>query len=384
MFQVKKAKRQRRPLKVSLEGLSGSGKTFTALRMAFAMKRAGIGSRIVVADSENESAGLYAGTQIDGELWDFDTVEIPAEARNPDGYSKCYDYLVNQGFDILIFDSLTHAWHGAMEMVDAYSQRNKGDKFGGWAQVTPQQRHMLDTLTDNRAHLIATMRVKSEYERVAGANGKDKIKKVGMKVDQRDGAEYEFDVVARIDPESHTAHIEKVRGCTIMDDKMCAKPGPEFWKPLFDWWLSAEATPVRDIDAELLACVTLADLQRVFTGLTPEQKAKHVAAKDKRKAELQGLEGKQGSDPTTSGTNAPTANASPASADSTLPKAPRTGPTAESISDLILAVAEATQQRDLHLLTAVCDTAGAGALDDMTADQLRAADAWLRGKVVAA
>lgn len=392
MFEVKKAKRQRRPLKVSLEGLSGSGKTFTALRMAFAMKRAGIGKRIVVADSENESAGLYAGTQIDGETWDFDTVAIPGEMQNPDGYAKCYEFLVQQGFDIIIVDSMTHAWHGAMQQVDDYGARNRGDKFGGWAQVTPQQRHMLATLTDHRAHLIATMRVKSEYERVAGANGKDKIKKVGMKVDQRDGAEYEFDCVARIDPESHTLHIEKVRGCTIMDDKMAAKPGPDFWKPLFDWWLSAEElSPSRNIDAELMACKDSDALRTLFMSLTPEQRRHHAAAKDRRKAEL--AEGEQSRPPSASSVTGPVAVAgATTSADSVaaqlpatvdvgvdqLPPRPARGPTAKSLSDLLTAVADITGADETHIIGELCRAMDAPDLDSMDAAQRGGADAWLR------
>ena len=29
-------------------------------------------------------------------------------------------------------------------------------------------------------------------------------------------------------------------GCTAMDGRRGTNPGPDFWKPLFDWWLSAE------------------------------------------------------------------------------------------------------------------------------------------------
>ncbi len=241
-FAVRQAKRQRRPLKISLEGLSGSGKTYTAIRMAFDMKRHGIGKRIVVADSENESASLYEGIEIDGERWEYEVCPIPPEARNPAGYADVYEYLVGQGFDIIILDSMSHAWHGALDMVDAYSAKNKGDKFGGWAKVTPTQRRMFDLITDPHAHLIATMRVKGDYERIDD-NGRSKIKKVGMKVDQREGAEYEFDCVIRMEPGDHAAHVEKVRGCTAMDDKTTTAPGPSFWKPLFQWWLSAEAAP---------------------------------------------------------------------------------------------------------------------------------------------
>lgn len=299
-FEVKKAKRQRRPLKINLEGVSGSGKTYTALRLAFAMRRAGIGSKIVVADSENESAGLYEGVVADGERWEYDVCPMPPEKQNPAGYTEAYEYLVSQGFDIIIGDSLTHAWYGAQEIVDKIAAANRNDKFGGWAKVTPMQRKMLATLTDNRAHFIGTMRVKSEYERQERGEGKAAtIKKVGTKTDQREGAEYEFDCVARLDkgdvPTDHVILVDKVRGCTAMDGKQGVNPGPDFWKPLFDWWLSAE-TPLDQVHAAAIrGAKTLDALKAAFaavnadaTGfrLSDAQIVMLTRLKDERKAQL--------------------------------------------------------------------------------------------------
>lgn len=290
MFEVKKAKRQRRPLKISIEGLSGSGKTFSALRLAFALKRAGIGKRIVVADSENESAGLYDGVTIDGEKWEYDVCAIPHESQNPAGYTACYEHLVGAGFDLVVIDSLSHAWHGAMEKVDNYARANRGDKLGGWAQVTPEQRRMLTTLTDGRAHCIVTMRVKSEYERVDDS-GKTKIKKVGMKTDQRENTEYEFDAVIRMDVENHAARVEKARGCTAMDGKTGDHIGPTFWKPLIDWWLSAPeaepvASPVEQHRAQLKAAKTLPELVAAWQAVPVALQPKLVSDKDVRKVQL--------------------------------------------------------------------------------------------------
>jgi hypothetical protein len=284
MFEVKKAKRQRRPLKVNLEGLSGSGKTFSALRLAMAMVRRGIGKRIVVADSENDSADLYADVIIDDQQWSYETCRIPLTAQNPSGYTQAYEYLVGQGFDIIVFDSLSHAWHGAMEQVDQHASRNKNDKFGAWAKVTPEQRRMIQTLTDNRAHLIATMRVKSEYERVEGSNGRDKIKKVGLKTDQREGTEYEFDVVVRLE-QNHDATVEKVRGCTAMDGRSANSPGPAFWEPLFAWWLGA-SDPVAESRAAFAAAKSAAELKAAWDATPGEVKPIVLADKDRRKLEL--------------------------------------------------------------------------------------------------
>jgi hypothetical protein len=303
-FEVKKARRQRRPLKINLEGVSGSGKTYTALRLAFAMRRAGIGKKIVVADSENESAGLYEGVVQDGERWEYEVCPMPTEKQNPVGYTEAYEYLVGQGFDIIIGDSLTHAWYGAQEIVDRYAQANKNDKFGGWAKVTPQQRAMLATLTDSRAHFIGTMRVKSEYDRVQKEGGGAVIKKVGTKTDQREGAEYEFDCVVRMDkgdiPTDHVIVVDKVRGCTAMDGRRGVNPGPEFWKPLFDWWLSAEpslptgslheqhATAIRSSRSldELKAVMERVNLDAKAHRLTADQIAQLGRLKDDRKVQL--------------------------------------------------------------------------------------------------
>lgn len=297
-FEVKKAKRQRRPLKIGLEGLSGSGKTYTALRLAFAMRRAGIGKRIVVADSENESAGLYDGVHIDGETWQYETCAIPHESQNPVGYTEVYEYLVAQGYDIIIIDSMTHAWKGALNRVDEIGARNKGDKFGsGWRVVTPEQERMMQVLTNTRAHLITTTRVKGDYEH-STEGGKTRIKKVAMKADQRDGLEYEYDCVVRLDNEEHIAVVEKVRGCTLMDGKSGKRPGPEFWQPLFAWWLSAEAVvPVVDTHLAAISAATTIDALKAVMGaanadakakrLTDEEVKRLADAKDARKLAIE-------------------------------------------------------------------------------------------------
>jgi hypothetical protein len=238
-FVAKKAKRTRRPLKISMEGVSGGGKTLTALIIGHEMVRLGIAKRIVVIDSENESAGLYAGMVIHGLTLDYDTVDMPADKRNPAGYSEAYDWAVGQGYDVVIFDSLSHAWHGALELVDQIGMANRGDKLKGWAMLSPQQRTMIQTITDPRAHCIVTMRVKSDMQQVEGSNGKTRMQKVGMKADQRDNTEYEFDLVLRFEA-GNEVRVDKVRGCSAMADKVAVKPGPAFLKPLFDWWKSGD------------------------------------------------------------------------------------------------------------------------------------------------
>jgi hypothetical protein len=289
-FEVREARRQRRPLKIGLEALSGGGKTYTAVRLAKAMIRAGIGKRMVLGDSENESGSLYEGEVVDGERWEYQTIPLYAEAQSPDGYRQFYEFAVAQGFDVIIVDSMTHAWKGALARVDDLGARARGDKFGaGWRVVTPEQERMVQTITDLRAHLITTTRVKGEYERTE-ENGKKTIKKMGTRADQREGMEYEYDVVVRLEPEENFAVVEKVRGCTAMKDRAGPTPGPDFWKPLFDWWLSApEAeSPEEQAVKRFAAAATVKDLAGVWTSLPDWVKVKVEVEKDRRKGELAG------------------------------------------------------------------------------------------------
>jgi len=289
MFEAKKARRSRRPLKISMEGLSGQGKTYTALRMAFDMRRHGIGARIVVLDSENESAGLYAGVTQDGETWDYDTVDVPHDKRHPEGYTAAYRWAVSRGYDIIIVDSLSHAWHGAQRAVDQFARQHKGDKMGGWASVTPQQQEMIQTLTDPRAHCISTMRVKSDFQDQE-VNGKVRKVKVGLKADQKDNTEYEYDLVLKFEA-GNEVYVEKVRGCSEMNGRSARCPGPDFWAPLFRWWLSAEpvAAPVSPEEQHrqrLAAARTLTDLQAAWGAVPKSLQPKLAADKDARKQAL--------------------------------------------------------------------------------------------------
>ena len=57
--------RQKNRLRLALDGPSGSGKTYTGLGFAFGIvKREG--GRVVVIDTEHNSASLYAGQCPDG------------------------------------------------------------------------------------------------------------------------------------------------------------------------------------------------------------------------------------------------------------------------------------------------------------------------------
>jgi hypothetical protein len=224
----KKATRSQSKLRLALSGPSGSGKTFTALSIA-----SGLGGRIAVVDTERGSASKYAGR------FEFDVMEL--EQFHPDKYVDAIHEAEKAGYDVLVIDSLSHAWAGAggvLEIVDNASKRGgesggKRDSFGGWKTATPIQNRMIDAILRSRCHVVATMRSKTEWVIEKNEAGKNAPRKVGTAPVQRGDLEFEFDVVGEMNQENECV-ISKTR-YEPLNGKVLAKPSAALGKELLAW-----------------------------------------------------------------------------------------------------------------------------------------------------
>lgn len=197
----KKAERKNAKLRLALSGPTGAGKTECALRLA-----TGIGGRIAVGDTENDSASLYA------DQYNFESVNI-TPPYTPDKFVAVIKAAEKAGFDTLILDSITHEWSGVggcLEMVDKLAPKFKGNTWAAWSEVTPKHRMFIDAILHSSIHIIVTLRSKMDTIQEDLGNGKKKVKKVGMKSEQREGIEYEFTTVLDLDAD-HIATATKDR-----------------------------------------------------------------------------------------------------------------------------------------------------------------------------
>ncbi len=221
-YTFKKATKEQIKARIALIGPSGSGKTYTALRLAQVM-----GSRVALIDTENHSASLYAGE------FNFDTLAL--DSVSPQSYIQAIRAAENAGYNVLIIDSLSHAWagkDGALAMADAGAAKYRGNTFAAWRDVTPHHNALVDALINCKCHLIAAMRSKMEYI-IEEEKGKMVPKKVGMAPIQRQGMEYEFDIVGDLDL-AHNLIISKTR-CKALDGQVIALPGEELGQTILDW-----------------------------------------------------------------------------------------------------------------------------------------------------
>ena len=186
MFQ--KAERKKAKLKIGLTGPSGAGKTWSALLMA-----KGIGGKIALMDTENESASLYADTK---GMPEFDTMNLkpPYTVQK---YVEAMRGAVAAGYNVLVIDSISHQWKGEGGILNKKEQLDArgGNSFQNWAKLTPEQEQFVASILQTDIHIICTMRSKTEYTLIENDKGKMAPKKVGLAPVQRDGFEYELTTV---------------------------------------------------------------------------------------------------------------------------------------------------------------------------------------------
>ena len=187
-FSIRRAERKKTTIKIALQGPAGSGKTMSALRLAFGL--VGDWSQIVVIDTENGSADLYA------HLGDYSV--LPITDYSPENYIEAINYCEQAGFKVIIIDGISAEWD---YIVDAQS-KTTGNSFTNWGKFTPRHNKFMKKILNSPCHLIATMRSKQDYVLVE-KNGRQVPEKVGMKATQRDGVDYEFTLVFR----SEEAHV---------------------------------------------------------------------------------------------------------------------------------------------------------------------------------
>ncbi len=220
-MQFQKAEKSKSLLRCAVFGPPGAGKTFTALRMG-----KGMGGRMAFIDTERGSASKYA------DRFEFDVLELPDTDINT--YVEAMELAAKSRYEILIIDSLSHAWQELLQEVDKLANaKYRGNTWSAWSEGTPKQKKLVNAILTYPGHIIATMRSKIEYSLETTSGGKNRPVKVGMAPEQGKGIEYEFDFLLELTQE-HYCTITKDRTGKFQD-KIYEKPGEDFGQELIAW-----------------------------------------------------------------------------------------------------------------------------------------------------
>jgi hypothetical protein len=224
MSGFKKATKQQAKLRLALIGISGSGKTYTALQIA-----TNLSEKVALIDTERGSASKYA------DEFSFDAMDLTS--YHPQTYIDAIHDAEAAGYEVLIIDSLSHAWmgkDGALEQVDKVAKRTQStNTFAAWREVTPLHNALVEAIVGARLHVIVTMRAKTEYVMETNEKGKQVPRKIGLAPVQRDGLEYEFDVVGDMDNDNNLI-VSKTR-CKPLRGGVFHQPGADVAAILKEW-----------------------------------------------------------------------------------------------------------------------------------------------------
>lgn len=227
-----KVVRKKAKLRMALTGVSGAGKTLSALYIAYGMT--GDWSKIALIDTEHERARLYANRS------DLGTGEFLYAPFDPPYSPMRYKELVLQGAlavgsdGVVIVDSFTHAWNnegGVLDIKEQIAKQPGKNSYTAWHEAGIEQNNLVNTILAVDCHTIVTMRSKMDYAMVENDKGKMQPVKMGLAPIQREDTEYEFDIVLDI-ARNHVATASKD---TTFLDKFGAVITPELGVQLKEW-----------------------------------------------------------------------------------------------------------------------------------------------------
>lgn len=196
MFNLSEATRSKSKLRLGISGSAGSGKTYSALKIAYGITNDW--SKIAVIDTERGSADLYS------DLGHYFTGQINAPFT-PQKYIDAIHQCEQSGMEVIIIDSLSHCWNAEGGLLDEQNNiaKKSGNSYTAWRDITPLHNKLVDTILTSTCHVIATLRSKTEYVLELNSKGKQVPKKVGMTPIFRQGIDYEFTVCLELDNEHH-------------------------------------------------------------------------------------------------------------------------------------------------------------------------------------
>lgn len=153
-FEIRTAERQGARLLIQLSGVSGSGKTYTALQLAYGLAGCDA-SKVVLIDTENRRGSLYANA-------------LPAPFRvidfyapfSPERYTQAIEAACKAGAEVIVIDSVTHEWEseGGCEWIANQT------RFPDWKRAKAEHKRFMTYMLQSPAHIVACTRAREKVD----------------------------------------------------------------------------------------------------------------------------------------------------------------------------------------------------------------------------
>jgi len=233
MALFKKAEMTSAYLKMGLMGFAGSGKTFTATKVAIGlvehMKKAGV--------SYADRPAFFLDTET-GSDWikpEFEKAGLELHTAKTKAF---YDLIAavqesEKAASILIVDSLTHFWTELTESYAKRKNRTRGLQFEDWAFLKKEWRKFTDQFINSNLHIIVCGRAGYEYDYFTDDGGKKQLEKTGIKMKAEGEMGYEPSLLVLMERETDLATNKVSRTAYVLKDRSTLIDGKAFKNPSF-------------------------------------------------------------------------------------------------------------------------------------------------------
>ena len=254
-MKLQQANRKHARIKMALQGPAGSGKTYSALLVAFGLTDDW--SQIAVIDTENHSSELYA------HLGAFHVLHLDSPF-SPERYVQALHVCEQAGIKVVIIDSISHEWEGTGGILEEHSNM-AGNSYTNWSKLTPRHNTFIQYLLQSPMHVFGTIRAKQEYI-LSDKNGKQVPEKVGMKGITREGLDYEFTLVFELNFKNKATASKDRTSLFIGKPEM--KLSSQIGKQILAWCNLGSPDTKAEEDADLKKrindCKSLDELLKLF------------------------------------------------------------------------------------------------------------------------
>lgn len=155
-FEIRTAERQGARLLIQFSGVSGSGKTYSALQLAYGLA-GGDASKVVLIDTENRRGSLYADCLPGGAK--FRVIDFYAPF-SPERYVQAIEAACKAGAEVVVIDSVTHEWEseGGCEWIANQT------RFPDWKRAKAEHKRFMTYMLQSPAHIVACTRAREKVD----------------------------------------------------------------------------------------------------------------------------------------------------------------------------------------------------------------------------
>lgn len=157
VINIREAKRGGSKAVIGIAGVSGSGKTYTALKIARGMVSKA--SEIGFLDTENGRGSLYADILdapfLIGDLY---------PPFSPSRYAEAIKQFQAAKVKVLVIDSVSHEWEGEGGCDDIANAKMGNSNMTNWIGAKREHKKFMNTLLQSDMHIIACLRAREKTD----------------------------------------------------------------------------------------------------------------------------------------------------------------------------------------------------------------------------